>query len=186
MHSPRTGCGERRQIDQMRTDVHRCGDGERVAAAQTLDEPGNRREERRQDDTRGAAVDRNQAGNERDDTGDRSRCRQTRQRRREQVEAAGVLHQRDGHRYPAHHDDDGPGHPLDCLLVIRGAENGEDNRARECAHSDIDAEKQHADEQRGNDGDGDEIARSKSTSSGLCSMVTTALDLKSFSPPKRA
>ena len=53
---------ERRDVHQVAADVHRRGDGERVAAAELLRQARHHRQERRQHHARRAAVDRDQPG----------------------------------------------------------------------------------------------------------------------------
>ena len=61
---------QRRKNPQMPADIHRRGNAQRVAAAQSLRKSRNRRQKRGQHDARRAAVNRDQPGHEGDDARD--------------------------------------------------------------------------------------------------------------------
>ena len=113
---------------------------------QPRDQAGHGRQERRQHDARRAAVDGDDAGHERDDAGERAGRGEARQERREQIEAAGLLEQRDEHADAADHQDRRPRHLPDRLLVVGDAQRRQHHGAGERGHADVGVEEQHADQ----------------------------------------
>ena len=150
---------ERRQIDQAGADVHRPRDRQRLDAAHALRQVGHHRQERRQHDAGRAAVDRHDAGAERDDRRDRRRRGDAGDAGGEEIQALGLFEQRDQHGHAGDHQDHAPRHALDRLLLVDGAQQDQQRRDDERHHADVHAEARHADDQHRDPGRRQPVAR---------------------------